>query len=147
MFWVLLGMITELYALSLLFTINSRKSSGTNDTPNGGRRVEEKPGPSGLTRFDPADSAAWDKAVEGPGMSLPVVSYGVSSTDPSSSDPSKQAGGYVQHGSNSSRTKCGSERMMEEGETRLDLVEFLKGSNWEDEEESRRSRMSRNFRH
>jgi hypothetical protein len=146
-FWVFLGTITELYALSLLFTINSRSSSGINDTPGHPRRQEERPGPSGLTRFDPADTSAWDKAVEGPGRDhLPVMTYDTSSSDPSSGTDDTLEHKQASYRSSSSRTKCNTERMMEEGEgggTRLDIVEFLQGSNWEDEEDSRRLRMSR----
>lgn len=141
-FWMFLGIITELYALSLLFTINSRSSSTIQRAISNNRKPEEKPGPSGLTHFDPADTSAWDHAVEGHRTNLPVVSYGENSSDPSSMDVYKHEEKGPESGSGSSRTKYDTERMMEEGETRLDMIDFLKGSNWEDEEDSRRTRMS-----
>jgi hypothetical protein len=64
-FWIFLEVITELYALSLLFTINSRTPGST--AANLTTPVLDYQGRAGKeASVLPTDSSVWDRAVEGP---------------------------------------------------------------------------------
>lgn len=87
MFWVLLEIVTELYALSILFTVNARAKFRRVFGPQS--EGTEPPIPLS-DKVLPADQSAIDKQVEGYQGSSPfgVAPYKVGLPHPSATDPS-----------------------------------------------------------